>query len=265
MSSSTAAISAIPVPDTLGALQQAWAQMATPATLSLPLRESFLNLRDIPQISFGEACGAFPMLDSAYPEGWKEQIRQLRDQLVQAQGDMQTTDASLQILAITNMAGGRPRYGTAANLALTMSSMHDTRILVVDVNLSAPTLHTALRVPASPGLCEATRATRLALPPCFRRITGTQIYLLTIGDVTAYPMDPLDLSGLHVLLRSLRSQFDWIILDGPGFDTPGDALTITTAAEGVIIMIESERDNFREVARALSQVQDRCMLGAVMF
>ena len=272
----TAAAPAISAPDTLGALQQAWTQVAPPrpeappppaetSAHRLPLRESFLSLRDIPQISFEEARGAFPMLASTYPVEWKEQVRQLRNRLSNAQAELHDSDESLQVLAFTNMECARPRYGTAANLALAMASMQDTRVLVVDANLSAPTLHPSLRLAAGPGLCEATRADRIALPPCFRRVAGTQVYFLTVGDTMTFAMDPLDLRGLHVLLRSLRSQFDWILIDGPGFDTPADAMAITMAADGVIIMIESERDSFREVARALGQVQGRRMLGAVMF
>ena len=74
-----------------------------------------------------------------------------------------------------------------------------------------------------------------------------------------------DLRGLHVVLHSLRAQFDWILIDGPGFDTTADAMAITMTTDGVIMMIESERDSFRLVSKALSHVQGRRMLGAVMF
>ena len=266
------AAGAIPAPEALNALQQSWTQAHAPHPSSdsappsnLPLRDSFLSLRDIPQISFDEARGAFTMTDPAYPADWKEQIRQLRNRLNSAQAELPDPNDVLQVIAFTNMDGLRPRHGTVANLALAMAAIQDTRVLVVDANLSFPTLHENLNVPAAPGLCEVTRASRIAMPQCFRRVAGTQVYFLTVGDTTAYPMDALDLRGLHVLLHSLRAQFDWILLDGPGFDTAADAMAITMTADGVIMMIESERDSFRLVAKALSHVQGRRMLGAVMF
>jgi succinoglycan biosynthesis transport protein ExoP len=258
--------------DTLSALQQAWTPSHAPepiqepaAAANLPLRESFLSLRDIPQITFDQARGAFTMTDPAYPADWKEQIRQLRNRLNSAQAELPDPNDLLQVIAFTNMDGRRPRHGTAANLALAMAAIQDTRVLVVDANLSFPTLHENLNVSASPGLCEVTRASRIAMPQCFRRVAGTQVYFLTVGDTTAYPMDALDLRGLHVVLHSLRAQFDWILIDGPGFDTAADAMAITMTTDGVIMMIESERDSFRLVAKALSHVQGRRMLGAVMF
>lgn len=264
---------ALSAQETLSALQQSWTQShsaADPiqepaAPVNLPLRESFLSLRDIPQITFDQARGAFTMTDPAYPADWKEQIRQLRNRLNSAQAELPDPNDLLQVIAFTSMDGRRPRHGTAANLALAMAAIQDTRILVVDANLSYPTLHENLNVPASPGLCEVTRANRIAMPQCFRRVAGTQVYFLAVGDTTAYPMDALDLRGLHVVLHSLRAQFDWILIDGPGFDTAADAMAITMTTDGVIMMIESERDSFRLVAKALSHVQGRRMLGAVMF
>lgn len=267
----------ISAPETLGALQNAWTAADPPAspapapvrrdsdTPRLPLRESFLNLRDIPQLSLDSVRAAFPMMAPGFPAEWKEQVRQLRNRLTQAQAELQSEDDSLQVIAFTNMDCRRPRYGTAANIALAMASIQDTRVLVIDANLSAPSLHSDMGLSPAPGLCEATRADRIAMPPCFRRVAGSQVYLQTIGDMTTFPMDPLDLRGLHNLLRSLRTQFDWIFIDGPGFDTAADAMAITMVADGVIMMIESEHDSFRDVARALSHVQGRRMLGAVMF
>lgn len=239
--------------------------IAPPAAPRLPLRDSFLNLRDIPQIAFEDARAAFPMTGTACPAEWKDQIRDLRDRLNEAQAEMQDPGDRLQILAFSNMDGRRTRYGTAANMALAMASIQDTRVLVIDANLAAPSLHAAPQLPLSPGLCEATRADRLALAPCFRRITGTQVYLLPLGDTDVFPDAPLSLHGLLALLGSLRSQFDWIFLDAPGFDTPADALTFAGVADGLIMLIDREYDNYREVAHALSHVERRRLLGAVLY
>jgi len=252
----------ISAPEFLAALQQT---ITHQGGSSLPLRKSYLNLRAVPQISFDEARGAFSMAASTYPAEWKEQVRQLRDRLSEAQAEFDEPGEGLQTLLFTSMRGSRSRYGTATNLALALSSMQDTRVLVIDANLHSPTLHSVLNLPIGPGLCEATRAERIALPPCFRRITGTQIYLLTAGDWGAYVSDPLDMSGLQELVRSLRTQFDWILIDGPGFDTVDDVMALTMMSDGVVMVIESGHDSFREVSRALGQVRERRLLGAVMF
>jgi Mrp family chromosome partitioning ATPase len=212
-----------------------------------------------------QASAAFPMLAEHYPSDWKEQVRQLRNRMNLAQSEQSATADALQVITFTALTCAGERFGTTANLALAMAAMQDTRVLVIDANLSAPSLHRGLRLPPGPGLCEATRASRASLPACFRRVAGSQIYLLPTGEPATGATDAFDLRGLYSLLQSLRPQFDWIFIDGPGFDTPADAMAISMAADGVIIMIESEHDSFREVSKALGQVQGRRMLGAVMF
>jgi Mrp family chromosome partitioning ATPase len=263
----------VAAPAVLEALQSAWNQNPPPpsnenlhvAAPPAALDHSFLNLREVPQLSMETVRSAFPMLAPDYPSDWKVQIRQLRNRLNMAQSDHAVAAENLQIITFTALTCGGERYGTAANLALAMAAMQDTRVLVIDANLCAPSLHRGLRIPPGPGLCEATRADRASLPSCFRRVAGSQIYLLTAGESAGDATDSFDLRGLYSLLQSLRAQFDWILIDGPGFDTPADAMAISTAADGVIMMIESERDSFREVSKALGQVQGRRMLGAVMF
>ncbi|MBI2690043.1 MAG: hypothetical protein HYX27_27375 [Acidobacteria bacterium] len=245
----------IAAPKILSALTQSWAQCPQ------PLRDSFLNLREVAQITLEQVRAVFPMMHLDYSPEWREQIRQLRNNLNDAQADLQNPEDVLQVITFTNMNSRGERHGSAANLALDLAAISDTRVLIIDGNVSAPAMHTALPCPAGPGLCEATRAERIALPYCFHRIAGTQIYMLTAGGTSV----SFDVGDLHALLRSLRTQFDWIIVDGPGFDTPSAALAMAAAADGVIMIIEREHDSFRAVAKALSQVQGRRLLGAVMF
>src|SRR5205809_144450 len=94
----------VPAPETLGALQQSWAYAAprlveevprtpapaldpAPTPQRLPFRDSFLSLRDVPQIPFEQARGAFPMSELGYSTEWKDQVRQLRNRLNNAQAE----------------------------------------------------------------------------------------------------------------------------------------------------------------------------------
>lgn len=250
--------------EVLSALQRAW--LHDPAQPQRePLRSSFLNLRAVPQIPFSHARSAFPMVEDAYPGTWRKQIRHLRSQFTAAQAEAPKADTPIQILSFTSLDNACPRYGTTANLALAMASVRDMRVLVIDAQFGRPTLHEALGAAPGPGLCEATRADRVGLPSCFRRVTGTQTYFLTIGEIRAYPDEPIELAAFHTLLHNLRPQFDWIFIDAPSFSTPEAAMAISLATDGVIMIIESGRDSFRQVSQALRHVQCRRLLGAVMY
>ncbi len=265
---------ALNAPEGLAALQEAWDQerqsdpqdraQAEGSTLT-HRRPRFLNLHAIAQISLEAARPAFSLLAPGFPAEWKQQVRQVRGRLNQMQAEVGArSEQSLQVVAVTSLQARRSRHGLAANLAYMLASIQENRVLLIDAKLGHPDLHHALELPTGPGLCEATRARREELPQCLRRIGGTQLYLMTAGQADAYPLDPIDLRGLHVLLHGLRQQFDWVLIDGPAFDTPADAMALSQCADGTLFVVEQERDRFADLSRALAQTQGRYLLGAVM-
>jgi len=254
-------------PEELASLETALAVdagVSPPPAAQKIRRASFLDLRAVPQVSEQDAMRVFPMMGPAFPGEWKEQIRQLRTRLNGLQAESAMQEQELQIVAISNLRAASPRHGLAANVALSMSSMRDMRVLVIDAKLATSDMHELLGQSAAAGLCEASRAKREDLPASFRRITGTQIYLMPGGDAAAHPLDPLDLRGVHAVLQSLRAQFDWILLDCPSFDSPSDAMAMTMFADGTVLVVEREMDRFDGMELALGQVQGKRLLGAVI-
>jgi Mrp family chromosome partitioning ATPase len=229
------------------------------------LSRRYLNLHEVPLISFEEARPAFPALASQFPHDWKQQIRQLRARLSQMQTDVsRRQEQSLQVVSIATLHGARPRHGLAANLAYMLATVQENRVLVVDGRVGQPGLGEALGMPLTQGLCEATRLKREELPNCMRRISGSQLYLMPSGQADQFGFDPIDLRGLHVLLHGLRQQFDWVIVDAPSFDNPADAMLMSQCADGTLFIIEREKDSFAALSKALGETQGRYLLGAVL-
>jgi Mrp family chromosome partitioning ATPase len=234
-------------------------------------RERFVNLYEAPQISFEQAKPAFPLLDADFDFHWKQQVRSLRTRLSQMQAELrEKQQAPLNIVAVTSLAKDRPRHGLAANLAYTLATVQDNRVLLIDARLPQPGqevrwgLGAQLSLGEVPGLCEATRLEREKLPQCFQRISGSQLYLMPAGQAEQFDFDPVDLRGLHLLLYGLRPQFDWILIDAPSYDCPADAIALNQCADGTIFVVEREQDNFADMSRALGQTQGRYLLGAVL-
>lgn len=235
------------------------------ATGELGTQRRFLNLHEIPQISFEDARPAFPALATSFPQEWKQQIRQLRARLAQMQADVASRQQhSLQVVSICSLQSQRPRHGLAANLAYMLATIQENRVLVIDARVGNPGLGEALGMPLTQGLCEATRLKREDLPNCIRRVSGSQLYLMPTGQADTFGFDPIDLRGLHVLLHGLRQQFDWVIIDAPSFDSPADAMLLSQCADGTLFVVEREKDNFAALSKALGETQGRYLLGAVL-
>ena len=212
-------------------------------------------------MKLSEAEKAFPCLDPKYPTAWKQQVRKLRNRLTHFDGEM---NGQLKVVSLLSMNGQRPRKGLAPNLAFALAAMEETKVLLIDAKAERPDLDLQLGLTEARGLCDATRAHREDLPDCFRRIAGTQLYLLPFGQTLRYEGESMDLRGMQRLLSGLRQQFDWIVIDGPGFDTPADATLVTLCSDGTVYLVDQGVDRFEDLRLAFQQTQGRYMLGAVM-
>lgn len=257
----------VSAPEALSALQDAWDEQGIEEKrASQRARQPrILDLHLVPQMKLAEAAGAFSCLDSDFPLAWKQQVRQLRNRITHFDEEVQTREqAGVKVVGILSMNGARPRKGLAANLAFAMAAMEETKVLLIDAKVTQPDLDRKLGLSEARGLCEATRALREDLPDCLRRIAGTHLYLMPFGQTNRYEGEAVDLRGLQRLLTGLRKQFDWIVIDGPGFDTPADATLVTLCSDGTLYLVEQGVDRFDDLRLAFKQTQGRYMLGAVM-
>jgi Mrp family chromosome partitioning ATPase len=257
----------IDAPEGLSAIQDAWDEEGLDQRrLSQRTRAPrLLDMHLVTQMKLADAERAFSCLDPQYPYHWKQQVRQLRNRLTHFDEEVQTREqAGVRVVGILSMNGSRPRKGLAGNLAFALAAMEDTKVLLIDAKVCRPDLDSQLGLTDAKGLCEATRAQREDLPDCFRRIAGTQLYLMPFGQNTRFEGEGLDPRGLQRLLGGLRKQFDWIVIDGPGFDTPADATMMTLSTDGTLYLIEQGVDRFEDLRLAFKQTQGRYMVGAVM-
>ena len=257
----------VEAPEALAALQDAWnceGSEAHRATQRVS-KPRILDLHLIPQLTLADAAKVFSCLDKSFPVQWKQQVRQLRNRLTRFDEEVKERDqAGLQVISLLSLDGQRPRKGLAGNLAFALAAMEDTKVLLIDAKVSRPDLDLQLGLSDASGLCAATRAQREDLPYCFRRVAGTQLYMLPLGQPNRHDGEAVDLRGMQRLLMGLRQQFDWIILDGPGFDTPADATLVTLCADASLYLVEQGVDSFEDLRLALKQTQGRYMVGAVI-
>lgn len=86
------------------------------------------------------------------------------------------------------------------------------------------------------------------------------------GPVAPNPSELLEEREFEVLLKVLKKQYDYIIIDSPPIRSVTDAAVVARQCDGVILVIESEMVSYKEAQKAKAQIEKTgCrLLGAVL-
>jgi len=156
------------------------------------------------------------------------------------------------VLLVTSPLEGEGKSTAAAALATSMA-LADKRVLLLDGDLRAPTLHRSFSVERSPGLSEYVRA-QVSLEMAIQR--GNNIHFLAAGNPMTSPLHILDSERFHMLMRAARNEYDVIVVDSPPILAVGDAKLLAQAADHVIVVARWGQTSWNALTHALRALHD---------
>lgn len=167
----------------------------------------------------------------------------------------------ITIVAITSPRAGEGKTTVALNLALAAAE-RGSRVLLVDADLRRPATAAYAGVDASVGLVEVLRG-GAALGDAVRTIPGTRAELLPAGSLPPNPGQLVGSAAMAGLLTSLRQQYDLVLLDAPPLLPVADALTLSTLADGVVVVAAWGETRLPDLDRSLDSLDqiDTTVLG----
>jgi protein-tyrosine kinase len=196
-------------------------------------------------------------VDPAVPISVREQFRTLRSRLYQLR-DKQP----LRTVLITSSLPKEGKTFVANNLAQVLARQQNCRVLLIDADLRRPDLHLGLGAPVSPGLSEYLRgeADEMAV---IQRGLPEYLCFIASGNETDNPADLLANGRLKALLETVRSVFDWIILDSPPTLPVSDALVLADVCDGVLMVVRAGTE-FDSAQKSCHQLRDKNLLGVAL-
>jgi capsular exopolysaccharide synthesis family protein len=138
---------------------------------------------------------------------------------------------------------------TVVNLALTLSESYALRVLVIDADLRAPSLHTILDIPNDRGLSEALRDGRHELP--FTPVRDG-LWALTAGTPGSTPLAGLSSKRMGEVLEECAAHFDWVLIDTPPVGVLPDAQVLTRLVGEVILVIRAGSTPLATIERTVA-------------
>lgn len=143
---------------------------------------------------------------------------------------------------------------SALGFSLCATRDPNVRILLIDIDLRKPTLHTALGVSNTPGLFEYI--TNGEWDPHIQECTSHNIHLLAGGSCTKVSNRLLESGKFDAFLRRMKSEFDYVILDGPPVLDCSGARSIAAKVDHVILVLRAGATRRQVALRAKKELQD---------
>jgi len=165
-------------------------------------------------------------------------------------------DNGSRVLLITSPHPQCGKTTTIANLAISLAE-GSRRVVVVDGDLRKAGLSHLFGFENSPGLSEAISESRKDDPLKLIRSTDYPgVWVLPCGSVQENAAKLLQSDRLRYVIELLRTDFDFVLLDGPPLLELADARLLGKLAEGVVLICRAGRTQRDELNEAWSILRE---------
>lgn len=160
---------------------------------------------------------------------------------------IKTNPEAPRIVMVCSAGPSEGKTLVASNVAVALAALGQ-RVVLLDVDMHRPRLHSVFGRPKEPGLTDVL-AGATAIEGALRRIGATNLWILTAGQTPEHAAAFLG-GGPHFrdLLKSLTGEFDWVVIDSPPVLAVADSTLIVKDVTGVVFVVNTQTTS-RDAAR----------------
>jgi len=135
----------------------------------------------------------------------------------------------------------------------------------MDGDLRIPSIAKKMNIEASFGLTDMLLGKSVDLNELKSELIENW-YILPSGNIPPNPSELLGSNRMDALLKELRAEFDYIVIDLPPVNIVSDALSISSLITGMIVVIREDYTEKKELERCFRQLtlSNVNVLGCVM-
>ena len=166
-----------------------------------------------------------------------------------------STSKRRQVVLVTSAATMEGRTTVASQLAASLARA-GRRTLLVDGDFRRPALHALFDVPLEDGLCEVLRA-EVDVADVIRPTHAEGLWLLTAGYCDVDAIHALATEQMQPVFDKLRSEYDFIIIDGAPVLGMSDALIFGQYSDGAILSVRRDHSQMPKINQAAELLRER--------
>ncbi|MGB7591481.1 MAG: polysaccharide biosynthesis tyrosine autokinase [Terriglobia bacterium] len=152
-------------------------------------------------------------------------------------------------LLITSALPGEGKTTTTVNLGATLASL-GSRVVIVDCDMRRPACHRATGVENKPGFVQCLTG-RVELAQAILPVPGVKnLWVIPCGPIPPNPAEVLSSPAASDLLRRLRSEFDYVVVDSPPLLSVADSRILSMLTDAVVLVVRGYATPYPVVRRA---------------
>ncbi|CAN1209665.1 Capsular biosynthesis protein [Tumidithrix helvetica PCC 7403] len=171
-------------------------------------------------------------------------------------------ESPLRSLAITSALAGEGKSTIALSLATSAARLHQ-RVLLVDADLRAPSLHKLLKIPNDRGLSTLLTSNGTVLSTDIIQSSNSNIDVLTSGPIPTDSVNLLSSEWMRKLASVFEQTYDLVIVDSPPILGAVDAIQIASFCSGVLMVGQIDRVTRSEFAQATEVMKRFNLIGVI--
>ncbi|WP_332740858.1 XrtA-associated tyrosine autokinase [Hydrogenophaga sp.] len=188
-----------------------------------------------------------------------------RPLLANATGKGAAPVANGNLIMVTSAMPGEGKSFTAVNLAMSIAMELDYRVLLVDADVSRPSLRKTLNLPAGPGLLDLLIDNKLKMADVLLRTNVDKLSLLLSGTPHPRATELLASDAMTALIEELGQRYPdrIIIFDSPPLLLTTEARVLASHMGQILLVVHAEKTLRSQVLHALTTI-DACPVKLLM-
>jgi capsular exopolysaccharide synthesis family protein len=146
-------------------------------------------------------------------------------------------NSSKKTLMFAGIAPGDGVTTTGLNFAIVLAKDTKKKVLLIDTNVRTPAIHHLCRVDSSPGVTDLPSDLQKVIANIKKFGTG-ELFILPCGENRSDPISFFESHLFSQFMNSMRSQYDYIIIDTPAVSRFLESRVFCTLVDGVVLVIK---------------------------
>jgi capsular exopolysaccharide synthesis family protein len=169
----------------------------------------------------------------------------------------------LKQLLITSTMPEEGKSTVAANLACTLATRRQHKVLLVEGDLRRPTLHREFGLHKIAGVTEYLQGVVDTTLPIYR-LDSLGIWFMPAGKTPENPLELMQSGKLSVFMERIKSWFDWVVIDSPPILPLADTSVWTRMVDGILLVTRQGTTDKEQLKRGLEAIDSSKLLGALL-